>query len=233
MAHRLGCELPDRFAAIAPISGQPLLGFNCAPSTGGSLPILSVWATQDVVVPGLDITNYIGLYYTPIHQVMYVMGEHNGCNVEEEAYVSVSTTADGVRGWQCVGYDSCDFDVMSCSWNATHNDYPTTYTEDGHFGLDVVWNFFQKYSKPQLKRRRRRGGKGGRGKGRMSALMAPAMQMPLPATSVSDSGNVYKIVVRPEQFLVAAAAFVLLLCTVGCGIYARKVRGRDQDNKLY
>jgi len=146
MTQRLGCELSDRLAAIAPISGQPLLGFNCVPLTGDSLPILNIWATRDTVVPGRDNVSEGGSYFTPIHDVMYVMGEYNGCDVEDEAYVDVATSADGIRGWQCVGYDSCDFAVMSCSWNGTHYDFPTTYAEDGHFGLDVVWDFFQKYS---------------------------------------------------------------------------------------
>jgi len=224
MTHRLGCELSERIAAIAPVMGQPLLGFNCAPSKGDSLPILNIWATRDAMVPGLDITSNYGLYITPVHHVMYVMGEYNGCDVEDEAYVDVATSADGIREWQCVGYESCDFAVMSCSWNATHYELPTTGTEDGHFGLDVVWDFFQKYSKPQPKPHDKDNRK--KDKERKSALMAPAMQIP---PSVSDNGNVYEIVISTQVLI--AAVFVLLLCSVGCGIYARNARGRGQDNE--
>merc|ERR1719412_279928 len=100
MTHRLGCELSERIAAIAPIAGQPRLGFNCAPLKGDSLPILNIWATRDTVVPGQDIVSEQGMYLTPIQHVMYVMGEYNGCDVENEAYADVSTSADGIRGWQ-------------------------------------------------------------------------------------------------------------------------------------
>jgi len=219
MTHRLGCELSERIAAIAPVMAQPLLGFNCAPSKGDSLPILNIWGTRDTSAPGLDIINEYDGYVTPVPHVMYVMGEYNGCEVEDEVYVDVATSADGIREWQCVGYESCDFAVMSCSWNATHYEFPTTYTEDGHFALDVVWDFFQKYSKPQQKDNRKKN------KQRKSALMAPAMQMP---PSASDNGNVYEIVISTQALIGIAAVFVLL---VGCGIYACNVRGRGQDNE--
>merc|ERR1712113_101257 len=117
------------------------------------MPILNVWGTNDTIVPGESIVNSMGAFYTPVSHVLHRYGVHNHCNVKGE-YVNVSTVSDGIDGWQCIGYDGCDIDgngtgnstvdVMSCSWDAGHT---APIANGENFGLNVIWNFFQKYSK--------------------------------------------------------------------------------------
>jgi len=153
MTQRLGCELNHRLAAIAPQIGQAALGFNCDPKYDVSIPILNIWGTNDTITPGETIVSSFGSYRTPVSHVMYRYGEHNQCNVNG-GYVNVSTVSDGIDGWQCIGYDGCNFDgnetgnstvdVVSCAWDAGHA-YPIVNGEN--IANNVIWNFFQKYSK--------------------------------------------------------------------------------------
>ena len=47
--HRLGCDLPDRFAAIAPVAGTIAKGFNCAPGSSPKISMINIYATQDTI----------------------------------------------------------------------------------------------------------------------------------------------------------------------------------------
>jgi len=161
MTQRMGCELNHRLAAIAPQHGQLVLGYNCAPKYDDPMPIINIWGTNDKVVPGEAIlaTEGLSLYFTPVSHVQYKYGKHNKCNVDEQLPEPIATASDGILEWQCVGYNECDrgdgeygVEVMSCSWNGTHV-YPVADGEP--FGLNVIWDFFQKYTQiPPADRRR-------------------------------------------------------------------------------
>jgi len=150
MTQRLGCELNHRLAAIAPQIGQLALGYNCEPKHDEPMPIINVWGTNDLIVPGEAVSD--GYYYnTPVSHVQYKYGKHNKCNVDEQLPEPIASVSDGILDWQCIGYTGCDrgdgeygVDTMSCSWNGTHV-YPVADGEP--FGLNVIWDFFQNHSK--------------------------------------------------------------------------------------
>ena len=140
--HRLGCALPDRFAAIAPMHGFPPIGFNCTPGT--PLAIMDVWGTRDRIVPADGSKSSDGYYYTTLDDVMAAWGSDQGCDAAATSYTTVS---DGVRSWTCTQRANCDdgAEVVSCSWRSPHW-YPKTKPGEA-FGNDAMWEFFSKHSK--------------------------------------------------------------------------------------
>jgi len=140
--HRLGCDLPDRFAAIAPVAGTIAKGFNCAPGSSPKISMINIYATNDRVVPFDGTPANDGFMYTPTWKVMdaWAAADSQGCSAEDSSY---PTSRDGVKDLVCVQRAGCatGAEVVDCSWDGGH-DWP----RDGedHFGADVIWEFFKK-----------------------------------------------------------------------------------------
>jgi polyhydroxybutyrate depolymerase len=87
-SHRVGCELADRFAAIAPVAG--VLGLpasQCKPSR--PLPIIDFHGTSDPLVPydgGTPIlpTLGAGLVFTSVADTMRFWQLNNGCSGDKK-----------------------------------------------------------------------------------------------------------------------------------------------------
>jgi polyhydroxybutyrate depolymerase len=140
---RLGCDLADRFAAIAPVHGQLAIGFNCAPDT--RLSIMNVWGTQDNTLPGDGAVSSDGYYYTSVAdvQALWASSSSQNCDANTTLY---STVADGTRNWTCVQRANCatGAEVVECSWRAGHW-WPKT--PQSSFGNDAIWEFLSKHNK--------------------------------------------------------------------------------------
>lgn len=50
-AHRLGYDMADRFAAIAPVAGTLAKDFNCAPDGSASISIMHLHGGRAAVIP--------------------------------------------------------------------------------------------------------------------------------------------------------------------------------------
>jgi polyhydroxybutyrate depolymerase len=135
---RLGCDLPERFAAIAPVHGFLHIGFNCAPE----LPIstMNIWGITDRIIPYDGSRSMDGYFYTPVDEVIDLWGSAQDCDVEDTAYPTVS---DGIKHWTCTQRDNCatGAEVVSCSWRGPHW-YPKM--ETSAYGNDAMWEFFLK-----------------------------------------------------------------------------------------
>jgi len=133
--HRLGCDLANRFAAIAPVAGSLARGFNCAPDSSDPTSIMQIHGRQDDYVDVTGKESSDGYFYTAMADVMslWASDESQGCSSEVTTY---KTIADGVNGFTCTQHADCKTgaQVVSCWWDADH-DWPT-------FGNDVVWDFF-------------------------------------------------------------------------------------------
>jgi polyhydroxybutyrate depolymerase len=139
--HRLGCELPNRFAAVAPVHGFLHIGFGCAPS--GDTATMIVWGSQDRIMPEDGALSSDGYWYTAVDDVMEDWAVALGCDAIATSYPTVS---DGTRNWGCTERDNCTSgtEVVSCSWRAGHW-WPKN--RKGKFGLEAIWEFFSKHSK--------------------------------------------------------------------------------------
>lgn len=140
--HRLGCSLAHRFAAIAPVSGTLLKGYNCAPPAGTKLSMMHIYGKRDRLVPFDGKASYDGYFYTPVADVvdLWAAQTSQSCDDADTPY---PTSADGVRMLSCTQRAACatGAELVQCGWNERHT-WPAT--QDGQpFGNDIIWEFFQ------------------------------------------------------------------------------------------
>jgi len=143
--HRLGCNMADRFAAIAPVAGTLAKGFNCAPGPYASISLMNIHGSRDRYVPADGSEGSDGLFFVSVNDVMnaWAGAESQSCDDTETPY---STSGDGSREFICTQRDNCatGTEVVSCSWVGDHM---SSLTISKTFGNDVVWDFFDKNSK--------------------------------------------------------------------------------------
>ncbi len=138
--HRLGCDLPGRFAAIAPVAGTLAKGFNCAPGPETPMSMMNIYATADDTVPFDGTPASDGFFYTPTADVMdlWASVESQGCSNSTSSY---PTSLDGVKGFRCIQRTGCatGVELVDCAWDGGH-DWP----RDGEteFASKVIWEFF-------------------------------------------------------------------------------------------
>ena len=140
--HRLGCDLSDRIAAIAPNGGTLARGFNCAPGSSPKISMMNIYGTRDTTVPYDGAPASDGFMYTPTSQVLdaWASSKSQGCASEDSPY---PTSKDGILDFECIQHANCanGAEVVDCRWNGGH-DWPRK--GDDQFGIDVIWEFFQK-----------------------------------------------------------------------------------------
>ena len=146
-AHRLGCDMPDRFAAIAPVAGTPAKGFNCAPGGSASISIMNLHGDQDGTYPADGSKSTSGWFYVPVDDVIdaWASTDSQGCDDAETPY---PTSKDGTQELACAQRANCrtGAEVVSCFWAGDH---PSVYGIHIPFGNDVIWDFFAENSKPR------------------------------------------------------------------------------------
>jgi polyhydroxybutyrate depolymerase len=120
--HRLGCDVADRFADVAPVAGTLAKGFNCAPGASASLSIMHLYPDHDGLEPadGSEGTN--GHFFVPVDDVMdaWAGRASQGCDDIETPY---PTSMDGARELGCTQRANCatGAEVVSCSWAGDHS----------------------------------------------------------------------------------------------------------------
>jgi len=140
--HRLGCDLPERFAAIAPVAGTIAKGGGCAPPTSPKISMINIHGTRDRVVPFDGTPADDGFLYTPTAQVMAAWADKSSqqCDREDSPY---KTSRDGANGFRCVQRANCvtGAELVDCTWDGGH-DWPRN--GEDQFSVDVIWEFFEK-----------------------------------------------------------------------------------------
>jgi poly(3-hydroxybutyrate) depolymerase len=140
--HRLGCDLSDRIAAIAPNGGTLARGFNCAPGSSPKISMMNIYGTRDTTVRYDGAPASDGFMYTPTSQVLdaWASSESQGCTSEDSPY---PTSRDGVLDFGCIQRAGCatGAEIVDCGWDGGH-DWPRK--GDDQFSIDVIWEFFQK-----------------------------------------------------------------------------------------
>ncbi|MBT8077189.1 MAG: hypothetical protein KJO31_01375 [Gammaproteobacteria bacterium] len=172
MTLRLGCNLSDRFAAVAPIIGQLAPGHACGPTS--DLPMIHLFGGQDDTVrfdggPAGD-----GFMYTTAAQTAQVWAAAMDC---DDAPQHWSTATADAAGLQCTAYANCrraGDQVVSCLDPDGAHQWPEQYVggvpatcvtpeqsesipgqapcpaETGafvHLGMDLIWDFFKRYER--------------------------------------------------------------------------------------
>ena len=145
MANRLGCDMADVIAAIAPVAGAYNFWQNCHPER--PVPVLAFHGLNDNVVPYAGGTPKAAV--PPIEEWAAAWADRNGCsptptvntptstvtlhtwpNCRENAEVSLYSLADHGHSWP--GSPVMPPSITSQAINAT----------------DVMWDFFQSHPMP-------------------------------------------------------------------------------------
>jgi polyhydroxybutyrate depolymerase len=141
--HRLGCDMAERFAAIAPVAGTLARGFNCAPAA--PLAMMNIYGTGDLYVSQRGDMSSDGYFYLKAEDVLGKWAEASSqdCDAATTPY---PTSGDGILGLACIQHDNCasGAEVVHCTWDGAH-DWPQSKTSD--VGNEVMWEFFEKHSR--------------------------------------------------------------------------------------
>ena len=171
MTLRLGCNLADRFAAIAPIIAQLAPGYACGPEV--DLPMLHLFGGEDDKVRFDGKPAGDGFIYTTAEETAAVWSSMLACKTGPTAWKNdISDSA----GLVCTAYTDCRVDgheVVSCmdpdgehAWPEQFDgDMPATCVtseqydsmpdqsrcqspsgEYVHLGMDLIWQFMTRYS---------------------------------------------------------------------------------------
>jgi len=148
MSYLLACELGDRIAAIASVTGSMTFGMfdNCNPAH--PTPVMEIHGTEDEVVP------YAGaIFAKAIPEVMEFWTNYNNCNstpieneIEDSAAPDASTATHFV-------YNDCDNDITTELFriNGGEHTWPGAIIGGAGTNRDInasqeIWNFFKRFT---------------------------------------------------------------------------------------
>ena len=170
MTLRLGCDLSDRFTAIAPIIAQLAPGYACGPTT--DMPMLHLFGDEDDTVRFDGTHGGDGFRYTSAKRTAEVWADHLSCDVGPTTWENQFSNDAGLV---CTAYSDCRApgqEVVSCRNPGGQHEWPKQYVEsipatcvsaqqtdsmpgqplcperDGEVvaaGMDLVWDFFKRY----------------------------------------------------------------------------------------
>lgn len=149
MAYRLACEMPQRIAAIAPVSCSMVTGQGIKPSH--PVPVLHLHSVLDTKIPqqgGVGIGSY---YFPPLDSVMNVWAKVNECTTGPEVVVDDSN-------FKLTTWTNCNNDVVieyyltkdgGHAWpggtkSRDRADEPSHVIDAN----DLIWDFFKQYQLP-------------------------------------------------------------------------------------
>jgi polyhydroxybutyrate depolymerase len=140
MAHRLGCEAADVFAAVSGVTGHLLLpDADCNP--GRPVPVLHVHGTADTVVP------YEGggfVAFPPVEAVMAEWAARNGC-ADEPVEIAIHGPV------RCVAWPDCDgaVETILCTEQDGGHTWPGSFHgTQAWSATDGLWAFFERHALP-------------------------------------------------------------------------------------
>jgi polyhydroxybutyrate depolymerase len=143
LSHRIGCELSDRFAAIAPVAG--VLGIaSCTPSR--PVPVIEFHGTLDTLVPW-DGSASLG--FPSVMDTFHGWAQRDGCTgAPSQTYAQGDAT--------CQSYDQCTggAQVTLCTIDGGGHTWPggtpvpsLGLTSTDINATDAMWTFFAAHPK--------------------------------------------------------------------------------------
>ncbi|HEX2968829.1 MAG TPA: PHB depolymerase family esterase [Bacteroidales bacterium] len=149
MAYRLACEIPNKIAAIAPVSGTMLTTSPCNPSR--VVPVLHIHSENDSKVPPQGGIGIGGYYFPPVDSVLRVWAMIDSCNSTEPT-ISVFENYSKYQ-WQnnrdgiCIEYYLTKDGGHAWPGGLKSRDRADTPSKaiDAN---DLIWAFFKKHELP-------------------------------------------------------------------------------------
>jgi polyhydroxybutyrate depolymerase len=143
LSHRIGCELADRFAAIAPVAG--VLGIDrCTPSR--PVPVIEFHGTDDTLVPW-DGSESLG--FPSVMDTFHGWAQRDGCTGEP-----AQTYAHGDATCQTYSQCAAGAEVTLCTIDGGGHTWPggtpvpsLGVTSTDINATDAMWSFFAAHPK--------------------------------------------------------------------------------------
>lgn len=148
MAYRLACELSDKVAAIAVVSGTMVMDEPCNPDN--AVPILHIHSVLDTTVPYAGGTGLQGYHFAPVDSVLLVWKSINNCPASPD--IPVNNDRYTLTVWNACAETSAVESYLTQdgghAWPGGEKpgnwaDIPSTAIRAN----DVIWEFFQRYER--------------------------------------------------------------------------------------
>ncbi|QXD14135.1 alpha/beta hydrolase fold domain-containing protein [Rhodocaloribacter litoris] len=147
MAYRLACEVADRIAAVAIVSGTMVVN-DCRPAH--PMPILHLHSVRDTVVPYKGGEGLGGYVFPSVDSVLTVWGEVNGC--------APSPRSITFKDYSLTTWFSCDAGAEiemyltedgGHAWPGGRKPRPRADTPSTAIDANtLIWAFFQRFPPP-------------------------------------------------------------------------------------
>lgn len=153
MSHRLACELSDRIAAIASVTGSVALEQydNCSPDR--AVPVVQVHGTDDEIVP----FNGTPLFTSSVPDLVSFWVNLNNCSTQADTVnlPNISTTDNSTA--QILKYNNGDDDAKvwfyviengGHTWPGSILNLPNVVTNQDFKASNHIWEFFKQFQHP-------------------------------------------------------------------------------------
>lgn len=156
MSYRLACELPERIAAIASVTGAmlPVQVENCVPAR--PIPVMQIHGTSDAVVPFAYPAGAGGLGEGIIDVVKYWV-TNNGCATTpdttaiEDINTLDNTTASRITWTGCDADAEVQFYIIEGGGHSWPGAFPVATlgnTNQDFSASATIWEFFNRFQHP-------------------------------------------------------------------------------------
>lgn len=156
MSYRLACELPERIAAIASVTGSmlPVQVTNCNP--GRPIPAMQIHGTNDATVP-FAYPGGVGGYGEGIADVIGYWAENNTCNAVpdttaiEDIVAFDESTATKVTWTGCDADAEVQFYIVENGGHTWPGAFPVAtlgVTNQDFAASPTIWEFFSRFQHP-------------------------------------------------------------------------------------
>lgn len=151
MSYRLACELSDKIAAVASVTGSIVPGRLTQCDPGRPMPVMIVHGTADDVVP------YTGSAISlPVKNVMDFWIEYNGCDADPEfsIFPNINTSDNSTAERYVFSQCSESASVEHIKIIGGGHTWPGSLINNGVTNRDInasaeIWRFFKNYSLPE------------------------------------------------------------------------------------
>jgi len=148
LTYRLAAEIPQKIAAIAPVSCTMV--FDPPADQPRPVPIIHLHSVLDEIIPYNGGTNSLGYHFPPVDSILNVWAARNGClpdpQVTEGAGYTVKQWVDELDSPFMVHYLTED---GGHSWPGGEQVRPGAAPPSAAInGNELIWGFFQRFHLP-------------------------------------------------------------------------------------
>jgi len=152
-SYKLACELNDKIAAVASVTGSLVPGQDAACNPGRAVPVLEIHGTADAVVPYEGSTGVA----MPIEDVVQFWVDKNACDDDPDIIDIPNTSLTDESTASIFRYNTCESDteVQFIKIENGGHTWPDALLDIGVTNRDFnasqyIWEFFSQFTLPTV-----------------------------------------------------------------------------------